>query len=121
MRARYGWTYSDVWNWDIWFAYTVPPMLRHMADYGSAYPGYEPFDTPEKWHDWLHNIADMIETSTEDWQDEHNEYYEEYTNSWDEELRIKYMQRAEELAKQGDRNIRYAFENLGKYFYNLWD
>lgn len=121
MRAKYGWCYSDVWNWDMWFAHTVPPMLRHMADHGSAYPGYEPFDTPEKWHDWLHNIADMIETSTEEWQDEHNEYYEEYTNSWDKELRIKYMQRADELAKQGNRNIRYAFGQIAEHFYNLWD
>ena len=92
-----------------------------MADYGCAYPGYEPFDTPEKWHDWLHNIADMIETSTEEWQDEHNEYCEEYTDSWDKELGEKYFARAEELRAQGDRNIRYALENLGKYFYDLWD
>lgn len=96
-------------------------MLRHMADYGSAYPGYEPFDTPEKWHDWLHNIADMIETSTEEWQDEHNEYYEKYLEKFDNNYRDLYMQRAEELAEQGEKNIRFAFENLGKYFYDLWD
>lgn len=121
MRAKYGWTYSDVWNWDVWFADTVPPMLRHMADHGCAYPGHEPFDTPEKWHDWLHNIADMIETSTEKWQNEHNEYYEKYLEKFDDNYRDLYMQRAEELAKQGDRNIRYALENLGKFFHNIWD
>ena len=62
-RSVYGWTYGDVWDWDNWFTHVVPDMLRHMADKGSAYPGYEPFDTPEKWHKWLHWIADLIETA----------------------------------------------------------
>ena len=77
-RPVYGWTYGDVWDWDSWFMHVAPEMLRYMADHGSAYPGHPPFETPEKWHEWLHNIADMIETGREDWQDEHNEYYKEY-------------------------------------------
>ncbi len=121
MRAKYGWTYSDVWNWDTWFAHTVPSMLRHMADHGSAYPGREPFDTPEKWHDWLHNIADMIETGTEEWQDKHNEYYEEYLEKFDEESRDLYWQRANELSEQGNRNIRYALGQIAEHYYDIWD
>ena len=72
-RSVYGWTYGDVWDWDNWFTHVVPDMLRHMANKGSAYPGCEPFDTPEKWHDWLQHMAYLIETADEEWQDEHNE------------------------------------------------
>ena len=50
MRARYGFTWTDIWNWDHWFLHTTPQMLRHMADNGSAYPGKPPFDTPDEWH-----------------------------------------------------------------------
>lgn len=120
-RVKYGWCYSDVWNWDVWFARTVPPMLRHMADHGCAYPGYEPFDTPEKWHDWLHNIADMIETGTEEWQDNHNEYYEKYLENFDEKYRDLYWQRANELSEQGNRNIKYALGQIAEHYYDIWD
>ena len=141
-RSVYGWTYSDVWDWDSWFLHIVPDMLRYMADHGSAYPGHAPFDTSEKWHDWLHEMADLLETGREDWQDEHNEYHDAYMkeimNNWkpariDEdgtvhhitnqpsELYKKYITRAQELAEQGEANVRRAFENLGKFFYDLWD
>ena len=142
MRARYGFTWSDVWNWDHWFLHTVPNMLRHMADHGSAYPGHEPFTTPEKWHDWLHEIADLLETGNEDWQEKHNEYYEEYMkhimDNWkpmvvDEngfyhqtprertELENKYFARAKELAERGDANVRRAVTAIAEHFFDIWD
>lgn len=142
MRARYGFTWSDVWNWDHWFLHTTPNMLRYMADRGSAYPGHEPFDTAEKWHDWLHEMADLLETGREDWQDEHNEYYKEYMDKLMDEwqpwkpdengiyhapaptrtiLDDKYFARCKELAEQGEANVRRAFENLGKFFFSIWD
>ena len=134
-RSVYGWTYGDVWDWDNWFLHTTPDMLRHMADKGDAYPGSEPFTTPEKWHDWLHEIADLLETGLEEWQDEHNEYHEEYMkhirDDWvpfkegvkhePSELFNKYMTRAKELNEQGEKNVQKALENLGKFFYCLWD
>lgn len=142
MRARYGFTWSDVWNWDNWFLHTTPNMLRYMADHGSAYPGHEPFETPEKWHDWLHEMAHLIETADEVWQDEHNEYHEEYMkhlmDDWkpmipDEngmyhhtpkepsEIHKQYMKRSQELAKEGEDNICRAFAQIGEHFYSIWD
>ena len=142
MRARYGFCWSDVWNWDSWFLHVAPNMLRHMADYGSAYPGHKPFETPEKWHDWLHEMADLLETGNEEWQDAHNEYREEFIkhlkDDWgptmfDEdgnirhtpkepsELSKKYRARSEELAKQGEDNVRRVMSLLGEHFYDLWD
>lgn len=139
-RSVYGWAYGDVWDWDNWFLHTVPDMLRYMADHGSAFPGHTPFDTPEKWHEWLHEMADLLETGSEDWQDEHNEFYEEYLhqNRWTPtfkekdgklfhapqlrtEIDKKYIARATQLAKQGEDNVRRAFALLGEHFYNLYD
>ena len=121
MRARYGWTYGDVWDWDYWFMNVVPEMFRYLAKHGCAYPGYEPFETPEKWREWLLETADLIETGKEDWQDEHNEYCEEYTNTWDKELGEKYYARAKELSEQGEKNIRIALGRIAEHFYCLWD
>lgn len=121
MRTKYGWTYSDVWDWDYWFMNVVPEMFRYLAEHGCAYPGYEPFETPEKWREWLLETADLIETGKEDWQDEHNKYCEEYTNTWDKELGKKYFARAEELRIQGERNIRIALGRIAEHFYNIWD
>ena len=141
-RSVYGWTYGDVWDWNTWFLRTTPNMLRYMADHGDAFPGREPFDTAEKWHDWLHEIADLLETGSEEWQEEHNEYYKEYieklTDKWEPwkpdengmyhvpapkctELDEKFFVRSKELAEQGEANVRRVFENLGKFFYDLWD
>ena len=100
MRARYGFTWSDVWNFDQWFLHVAPNMLRHMAAKGSAYPGRPPFETPEKWRDWLNEMAHLLETGTEDWQNDHNEYYEAYMKdimaNWDsnkkDEIRKKYFE-----------------------------
>lgn len=139
-RSVYGWAYGDVWDWDNWFLHIVPDMLRYMADRGSAYPGHAPFDTPEKWHEWLHEMADLLETGLEEWQDKHNEFYEEYKNQnrWiptfkDKDGKLfraprlhtdidkKYISRAAQLAKQGEDNVRRAFEGLSQFFYDLWD
>lgn len=127
-RSVYGWTYSDVWDWDTWFMRVVPDMLRHMANHGSAYPGHAPFETPEKWHDWLNEMAHLIETADEAWQDEHNEYYEEYMkhimgnlNKEPSEIYKNYMNRSKELAKEGEDNIRRALTFIGEHFHNIWD
>lgn len=141
MRARYGFTWTDVWNWDHWFLHTTPNMLRHIAAKGNAYPGHPPFETSEKWHDWLNEIADLLETGNEEWQDAHNEYYDEYIKhlmdrpfeEWTDEdgnvhhklcqteISKQYLARAQELYKQGEDNVHRAFESLGQFFYDLWD
>lgn len=123
-RSVYGWTYGDVWDWHVWFLRTTPDMLRYMADHGNAYPGHAPFETPEKWHDWLHEMADLLETGREDWQDEHNEYHEEYINNIaapPNKLRDLYWERSKELQKQGEDNVRRVMALLGEHFYDLWD
>ena len=142
MRTKYGWTYSDVWDWDYWFMNVVPEMFRYLAEHGCAYPGYEPFETPEKWHDWLNHMANLIESGREEWQEEHNEYYEEYMDNlmkkWEpavkeedgfyhskprelDELDEKYFARAKELGAEGEKNVVEALRQIGQHFYQIWD
>jgi hypothetical protein len=140
-RARYGWTYTDVWNWDDWFLRTAVPMLRYLADHNQAYPLYEEFDTPEKWQQWLRRMADLLESGDEYWQDAHNEYYKDYMDSFNinwrhpvqekdsnviitatsEELQRKYLARAKELSLAGEKNVIEAFNEIGKKFHAIWD
>lgn len=126
MRAIKGYCYMDVWNWDDWFCSVAPPMLRHMADHGSAYPGKEPFDTPEKWHDWLYEMAHRIERlQYDDWMEDNNEYSKEYIESFEndwhserqEEIRKKYYARCEDIHKTRQQ----VLEDFGKEFFKHFD
>lgn len=142
MRCTRGWCYSDVWDWDSWFMHTVPEMFRHLADKGNAYPGQEPFETPEKWRDWLHKMADQIESCTEEAQEKNNEYYKDYMKHimdkyappeedgegnliWPHqertELDDKYFNRCKELGQQAQTDIEDVMDQLGKHFYKIWD
>ena len=136
MRATKGYCYNDIWNWDSWFCSIVPQMFRHLADYGSAYPGGEPFETPEKWHAWLYEMADTIERlQYDDWMEDCNEYskdyektfeddlYEEehpngpfltttYGSSTKEEIREKYFERLEEIHKTRGQFLKEVFCRL---------
>lgn len=124
-RSVYGWTYGDVWDFDSWFLHIAPDMLRYMADHGSAYPGHEPFDTPARWHDWLHEMADLLETGLEEWQDDHNEYHDEYMKhileDTSDELHKNYIARSRELFEQGEANVKRALSLLAEHYYDLWD
>ena len=130
MRAIKGYCYMDVWNWDDWFCSVVPPMLRHMADHGSAYPGKEPFDTPEKWHDWLYEMAHRIERlQYDDWMEDNNEYSKEYIESFEndwhserqEEIRKKYYARCEDIHKTRQQVLEDFGKEFFKHFDCLWD
>ena len=126
MRATKGYCYSDCWNFDSYFCAVVPLILRHIADYGMAYPGSEPFDTPEKWHDWLYEMAHRIERlQYDDWMEDNNEYSKEYIESFEnnwrserqEEIRKKYYARCQEINETRQQ----VLENFGKSFFKFFD
>ena len=146
MRITKGYCYTDVWNINSWFCLVLPPMLRHMADYGSAYPGTKPFETPEKWHDWLHSMADVIETFEDEefWYTKKNEFAEEWEKvnqkarscsidengntiiSYNEdehykEIKDLYFMRMEEISKERQELIEDTLSQFSKYFDMLWD
>lgn len=144
-RTTRGWADRDAWNMDTWFLHTIPQMLRHLAQHSHGYPGVPPFDGDdgaERWKDWLLETAGLLDTGLEDWQDAHNEYYEEYMehlmDNWEPptknnngflvhksreftELDEKYFARVEELRVQGEKNVQEALSRISEYFYCLWD
>lgn len=130
MRVTKGYCYTDIWNIDTWFCNVFPPMLRHMADEGMAYPGIPPFETPEKWHDWLHSVADVIDTFNDEefWYTTKNEYSEDWNrvsedreNKDYKEIKELYFTRMEEITKERQALIEDTFIQIAKYFDCLWD
>ena len=125
-RARYGWTYSDAWNFCDWFVAISPQMLRKIANDGLAYPGTAPFETEDKWRDWLRKMAGLIETADENWQNEQNKYYTDFiiqlkTSCEDNSLAMKYYNECIRLGKEGAQNIETALTEMSKYFLKIWD
>lgn len=136
-RAIYGWTWEDCWNFDSWFCTVIPQLLKHLADYGCGYPG-EPFETPEKWHDWLYKMANTIERlQYDDWMEDCNEYSKDYEKTFEdgysnltttgdselskEKIREKYYERCEEIHKTREQVLEDFGKEFFKYFDRLWD
>lgn len=143
-RATKGYAAVDVWNMNDWILDTFPPMLRKMADDGCGYPGFNPFESPEKWHDWLHSTADVLESlKEENWEsrnefadqffkisekcrtiikDEHGDIHVEWQPTPEyEEIKELYFARAKELSDEYDKLIIDTFYELSINFRNLWD
>jgi len=126
-RATRGYCDSDWFNMDHWMTTVWPKMFRAMAKEGMAYPGAEPFETEEKWHDWLLHVANELEKCTEEYCDSQNEYYDAFLNqSFKDDKRDKiidknYMKRAEELQTEAQKRIIKIMSEIGENFYSLWD
>lgn len=132
-NLKYGWQrmtrgYADCdwWDMDQWIIHVFPFMLRDIANKGYAYPGGEPFETPEKWKEWLNNTADDIEKLSEEYCESQNEYHNEwmdsiYSHERDSEIRKKYVARFEELTNESQERAKKVFSEIGEHFYSLWD
>lgn len=138
-RATKGYCYLNYISFNEWFTQIAPSMLRDIADKGWGYPGVKPFDSPERWHNWLHKTADEIEWCSETWRDENNinEYKQPYEDdlekriqenpkNWlrvngDKELFDKYYQRDFELHDEGREKIKEALASLAEHWDSLWD
>ena len=69
-------------------------VLRHYSR------NVKKFDTPEKWNDWLHSIADLFDAINVD-PDEENEFSKEYyDNTKYEDVRELYLERMKEIEKE---------------------
>lgn len=139
-RTHRGYCDGDVWELGSWFTDIMPQMLRDMADKGMAYPGTEPFETPEKWHEWLHTMADKLEQSTEEYQVEHdtNEYVEAFNkacedarerangeevvlNTQEKIIKNKYFAREKELYEERIKQFKEVMAELVENWDCLWD
>lgn len=119
-----------VWDWsdfDSWFITIIPCMLRDMALKGCAYPGVEPFETPEKWHEWLNRMASQLEACQN--EDDNNEYYEPYMAMLDnglkdnkiKDIREKYAARNFEILKEHNELFKKTMAEMFEHWDCLWD
>lgn len=143
-RIDRGWAYTDVWNMDSWFLETIPAMLKHLANYGSAYPGHPPFETMKEWHDWLEQMALNLENCKEENIEKNNEFNQAYFEQIEEQQRFRtdengnviyfldetenlkhlrnlYYARNEQLCSERKELIENTMNELGHNFFDLWD
>ena len=133
-RTTKGYCNIDWMNFDMWFKHIAPQMLRDIAMHGHAYPGSEPFDTPEKWKSWLHRMADQI-TYCQD-EDNGNEYAQLYLDELmknqsrslfndktpeEKELFEKYYKRSLEVAEEHKQLFEKTMKELVEHWDCLWD
>lgn len=142
-RARYGYAYSDVWEWYNWWTSVGAEALRYLAKHGHGYPGYPPWETPEKWYEHLNELANNLEwcaTAGEfcnhEEQNEYHKDWEEMQNrtrrteddvTWhdldvkDKILNKKYWAREQELVQQEEDRRAEIFAELGRNLPRYWD
>jgi hypothetical protein len=127
---------------DDWLLTVLPSMFRDLAK-KPAYPGFEPFNTPEKWETWLNDTADQLDSYLEDWRETRNEYEQEYLDRLDKcieksgysmitwscdyskdpglrELKDKWNARTDELfLEQQEAQVK-TFAEIGRNLKALW-
>jgi hypothetical protein len=59
-RGRRGWADTDVWDLDGYIARVLSQSIAHLAETDHGYPGYEPWDTPEKWKAHLLDLSERL-------------------------------------------------------------
>ncbi len=102
-RITKGYCESDLWNMDWWFLEIFPAMLREFINNADGYPGYDPYDTPEKWDDKINAIADVLESLKEE-----NWYKDSIVITEEEVLKRRKL-------------ITDTFKEISYIFDNLWD
>ena len=148
-RGRYGFAYVDVWNFCDWYPRAGAAALRYLAEHGNAFPGTEPWDTPERWNNFLIELARKLDRCADSmdicFTDEENEYSEAFheaftkltrhekenedgsVTTWHDEtpefnaLRDKYFARERELSQKNEDFCEETFATVGQTLGHLWD
>lgn len=101
-RIKNGYSYRDLWSFDVYIAGVLSKALIELRDIGHGYPADEGM-TPEKWHDILTEMAEGFEAWTHIFD---NEAYGDNWKEWQEDI---------------DKKLKSSFELMSKWFGNLWD
>ena len=150
-RARYGFAYVDVWNFLDWYPRVGAAALEYLALHKCGYPGHEPWETPEKWRDYLQDLAARLEKCADSMdilysEDNNlNEYSEKYHEAFNaltyheeelengmvrtwrdetpeyKEIREKYFEREKEIQDELQRFREETYHELGNVLAHLWD
>ena len=139
-RGTKGFAPRDAWEFCDWWPRVTAAAVRHLANHSCGYP-YGKFKTYEEWFDWLHSVADVLESTLEDNWDGQNEYEKDWnriimeektknpnitmTTTYTEEdkdtLRKLYWDRENELFDKRIKLQKDALENVVNNIENLWD
>lgn len=65
-RAIRGYCDRDIWNLDIFYSDLFYQTLNKLADDTNDYPGIEPWETPEKWEEYLREMASLFKSCEKD-------------------------------------------------------
>lgn len=114
-RATKGYSDRDIWNLDMYYTDLFHATLNRLADTSNGYPGIEPWETSEKWEEYLRKMAFLFKDSYVDPEDRDSERYEEVYSKPDE-----YRAFMDELTKLQLKEKDEAFDMLNKSFYHLW-
>lgn len=113
-RFKRGWAYSDAWDIDVWFMYTVKPMLIHLRDYGIGIPNELVSDSENERVNWENTLTEMItclELMDEDAAREHLDIS-------DSDYSFESYQKTNDSIEENKNRF---FELFSKYFFDLWD
>ena len=113
-RFKRGWAYSDVWDIDVWFMYTVKPMLIHLRDYGIGIPNELVSDGENERVNWENTLTEMI--SCLELMDENA--VREYLGISDSDYSFESNQKVRDLMEENKDRF---FELFSKYYFDLWD
>ena len=135
-RATRGWADRDTWNLDSYLLDILPEMIDHLRIHTHGYPGYDEFNTPEKWDKFLkEEIIIPLQNAREEQITQINEYEEElhsypiifvkqengFTLTEPKELRKKWREREKEINEWRQKELERALKNLAAVFFSLWD
>lgn len=148
-RGRFGFAYVDVWNFCNWYPRVGAEALRYLALHSHGYPGHSPWETPEKWREYLNYLANRLQRCADSQDICFGEERNEYKNEFDEimrrtrqikedkdgntiiahieftpeekELNKKYWAREEEIRKADEAYNIETYRWIGEDIGRLWD
>ena len=148
-RANKGFAYIDCWNFCTYYPRVAAEALRYLALHNNAYPGIKPWETMEKWREYLNYLANRLERCADSqdmcFGEDRNEYKDaldeimERTRDWrhdengnlilshkeftpeEEEIRKKYWAREEEIRKADQEYNKETYKWLAEDLGHFWD
>lgn len=84
-RGRYGFAYSDVWEWGSWWPMVGAEAMRYLAEHCEGYPAGD-FESYEAYQAYLAGLAEQLQwcaTSQEEFGTHHHGKVNEYKQAYD--------------------------------------
>ena len=139
-RGKNGFAPRDTWEFCDWWPRVTAAAIRYLAENANGWPDGE-FKTYEEWKDWLHSVADVLESTLEDNWAGQNEYEKDwhriviedfgkhpnltttstYTEEDKERIRKLYWGREVELEEQRQKLQKETLHSVVEKLPMLWD